>query len=45
MKGMQLMMIKIKYLAIKIDKTNLNKKLKRNFKKIGTKLEKYSIRN
>ena len=39
------MMIKIKYLAIKINKINLNKKLKRNFKKINTKLEKYNIRN
>ena len=42
---MQLMIIKIKYFAIKTDEINLNKKLKRNFKKISAKFEKYNIRN
>jgi len=33
MKGMQLMMIKNKYLSIKIDEINLNKKTKKKFQK------------
>jgi len=48
MKEIQLMVTKIKQLAIKIDKNQLNLKTEKKFQKDEnktTKLEKYNIRN
>jgi len=48
MKGMQLIVIKIKHIATKTYKIKLNKKTKKKFpedKNKTTKLEKYNIRN